>query len=186
MENIIQNFGRIDILVNNAGVLSSYSIVDLKEQEWDRILSVNLKGVYLMTKIVLKHMINRRIGKIINIASDSGISGKVNLSHYCSSKFGVIGFTQSIAKEVAKYNILVNAICPGPTHTDLHFKDLEMQSKISGISKDNLLSSELDMIPLGRLAKPEEIARLVIFLASDENTYITGESINISGGFEMH
>lgn len=186
IDNIIKNYKKIDILINAAGVLSSYPIVELKEKEWDRVINTNLKGTFLVTKVALKHMIERKIGKIINIASDSGISGKEFLSHYCSSKFGVIGFTQSAAKEVAKYNIMVNAVCPGPTVTEIYHTDREMQSKVRGISKENIIREENKIIPLGRPGQPVEIARLVLFLVSDDNTYITGEAINISGGLEVH
>lgn len=186
INKILKNFGRIDILVNNAGVLSSYPIVELEEKEWDRIININLKGTFLVTKTVLRHMMERKEGCIINIASDSGITGKKYLSHYCSSKFGVIGFTQSAANEAAQYNITVNAVCPGPTATEIYHTDREMQSKIRGISKEDIIREENKTIPLGRPAQPNEIARLVVFLASDDNTYITGEAINISGGLEVH
>ena len=186
IDKIVKHFGRIDILVNNAGVLSSYPIVELEEKEWDRIININLKGTFLVTKTVLGDMMERKEGCIINIASDSGITGKKYLSHYCSSKFGMIGFTQSVANEVAEYNITVNAVCPGPTATEIYHTDREMQSKIRGISKEDIIREENKTIPLGRPAQPNEIARLVVFLASDDNTYITGEAINISGGFEVH
>ena len=186
INKIIEKFERIDILVNNAGVLSSYPIVELEEKEWDRVIDTNLKGTFLVTKAVLKHMINRRSGRIINIASDSGITGKKYLSHYCSSKFGVIGFTQSAAKETGEYNITVNAVCPGPTVTEIYHTKREMESKIRGISKEAIINEENKAFPLGRPAQPYEIARLVVFLASDENTYMTGEAINISGGLEVH
>lgn len=185
-DKVVEQFGQIDILVNNAGVLSSHPVVELEEKEWDRIINVNLKGTFLVTKTVLRHMMKRRAGRIVNIASDSGITGKKYLSHYCSSKFGVVGFTQSVAQEAADYNILVNAICPGPTATEIYHTDREMRSKIRGISKGDLIREENERIPLGRPAQPEEVARLVIFLASKDNTYITGEAINVSGGFEVH
>jgi NAD(P)-dependent dehydrogenase (short-subunit alcohol dehydrogenase family) len=186
VNEIVEGLGRIDILVNCAGVLSSFPIVELEENEWDRILNVNLKGTFLTTKIVMRHMMDRRQGRIINIASDSGITGKKFLSHYCSSKFGVIGFTQSAAKEGAEFNITVNAICPGPTVTEIYQTDRDMQSRIRGISKDALIAEENKQIPLGRPAQPNEIARMAVFLASDSGSYITGEAINISGGLEVH
>jgi len=186
VDEVLNRIGRIDILVNCAGVLSSYSITELDEREWNRILDINLKGTFLVTKVLLKRMISQKAGRIINIASDSGITGKKYLSHYCASKFGVIGFTQSAAKEVAEYGISVNAICPGPVVTELYHTDRNMQSKIKGIAKDKLISEENKQIPLGRPGQPEEVARLAIFLASDAACYITGESINISGGLEMH
>lgn len=183
---IVTQFGRIDILVNNAGLLSNSLIVNLDEEEWDRIINVNLKGTFLVTKAILKIMIKQRNGRIVNIASNCGITGQKYLSHYCSSKFGIIGFTQSAALEVAEYNVLINAVCPGPTNTELHHNDLEKQGKLRGILKDEVLKEEINTIPLKKLAKPEEIAQVVLFLSSDENTHISGESINISGGLEFH
>jgi len=186
VDKIIEQFRKIDILVNNAGVISPCPIVELEEKEWDRIINVNLRGTFLITKTVLKHMMKQRKGRIVNIASNCGVTGQKYLSHYCSSKFGVIGFTQSATLEAAEYNILVNAVCPGPTDTELHHGDLERQSKMRGASKEDILRKEIEAIPLGKLARPEEIARLVVFLASDDNTFITGEAINISGGLEFH
>lgn len=187
VHKIIEQFGMIDISVNSAGVLSSYPIVKLEEKEWDRIINVNLKGTFLVTKIVLKHMMERREGRIINIASDCGITARKYQSHYSSSKFGVIGFTQSAALEAAEYNILVNAVCPGPTDTCLRRTDVEMKSKFRGVTVEEVEREENEAIPLGgRPVLPEEIARLAVFLASDDNTFITGEAINISGGLEFH
>lgn len=183
---VLEQFGRVDILVNNAGVLSSHPIVELEEKEWDRIVDTNLKGTFLVTKWVLKEMMKQRKGQIVNIASNCGITGQKYLSHYVSSKHGVIGFTQTSALEAAEYNVMVNAVCPGPVDTKLHHWDLELQSKIRGIPKEDLLREEIRTIPLRKLAQPEEICRLVVFLASDDNTHITGEAINISGGLEFH
>lgn len=183
---VINEFGKLDILVNNAGVISTCPITELEESEWDRVINTNLKGTFLVTKWVLKQMKKQREGKIVNISSNNGKTGQKYLSHYASSKHGVIGFTHSAAMEVADYNILVNAVCPGPVSTKLHFKDLEMQERIKGIPKDELLKEECRSIPMKRIAQPEEIAQLVIFLTSEKNTYITGESINISGGLEVH
>jgi NAD(P)-dependent dehydrogenase (short-subunit alcohol dehydrogenase family) len=186
IEKIVDEFGKLDIVVNNAGVLSSIPIMELDEREWDRVISTNLKGTFLVTKWAMKEMARKKYGRIINIASNCGKTGQKFLSHYTSSKHGVVGFTQSSALEAAPYNILINAVCPGPVETELHFSDLEMQSKNTGISKETLLEAELKTIPLHKLAKPEEVARLVLFLVSDENTYITGSAINISGGLEVH
>jgi meso-butanediol dehydrogenase / (S,S)-butanediol dehydrogenase / diacetyl reductase len=191
IEEIVETVGRdfkgIDILVNSAGILSSHPIIELREEEWDRVLAVNLKGTFLLTKILFKHMMPRRRGRIIHIASDCGVTGKAFQSHYCSSKFGVIGFTQSAALEGAPYNIIVNAICPGPVDTGLRQKDVDMKARSLGITFSELEKRENDKIPLGkRPAKPEEIGKLAVFLASEWNSFIAGEAINISGGLEFH
>jgi NAD(P)-dependent dehydrogenase (short-subunit alcohol dehydrogenase family) len=187
VDEIIRRYEKLDILVNSAGVLSSYSIVELDEEEWDRVINVNLKGTFLLTKVALKRMMRRRQGRIINIASDCGITGRALQSHYCSSKFGVIGFTQSAALEAAEYNILVNAVCPGPVDTALRRRDVAMKAKVRGISFEDLEAKENSSIPLGkRPGKPEEVGEVVVFLASDLNTFITGEKINVSGGLELH
>ena len=184
---IMRQYGRLDILVNSAGVLSSHSIVELEEEEWDRVIDVNLKGTFLLTKVALKAMMQRREGRIINIASDCGVTGRALQSHYCSSKFGVIGFTQCAALEAAEYNILINAVCPGPVDTELRRRDVAMKAKVRGISFEELEARENSTIPLGgRPGRPEEIGELVVFLASDSNTFVTGQKINVSGGLELH
>jgi NAD(P)-dependent dehydrogenase (short-subunit alcohol dehydrogenase family) len=160
--------------------------VELERKEWDRVISVNLTGTFLVTKWTLKEMIKRKQGRIVNIASNCGKTGQKYLSHYSSSKHGVVGFTQSAAVEAAEHGILVNAVCPGPVSTQMHYEDFEMQSKYRGVSKNDLLEEELKTIPLRKLAQPEEIGRLVVFLVSDDNTHITGAAINISGGLEVH
>lgn len=186
VDDVAERTGGIDILVNCAGVISSHSLVELSEPEWDRIMDVNLKGMFLVTQAVLSKMMNRRHGRIVNIGSDLSSNGQRLLSHYCASKHGVIGFTRAVALEAAEYGILVNAVCPGPTDTKLHYQDVDMQVAHTGISREAHLKRELESIPLKKLGKPAEVARVVLFLVSDENTHITGEAVNVCGGLVMH
>jgi len=169
-EEALKNFGSVDILVNNAGVFPrSYAITDITEEEWDRVLSVNLKGAFLMTKVVVPHMIERRRGKIIFISSIAGKNGGTVGVAYAASKAGLIGMTMSLARDLARYGITVNAIAPGPVRTSF--------------LPDDLLEKLAKLSPQGRVAEPEEVAHAVIFLI--ENDHVNGETININGGRYM-
>jgi len=188
VKDTIDKYGSIDILVNNAGAFRYAEVVDLSEEDWDRMMDVNAKGVFLCSKAVVKQMIQQgRGGKIINISSVAGKTGYVLYSAYCASKFAVIGFTQSLAKEVGKYKIFVNAICPGTVYdTDLaHMPGgfVESDMKVSGETDANKMQAIYERaIPLGRVGRPEDVSKLVLFLASDKSDWITGQSINIDGG----
>jgi len=179
------HFGKIDILVNNAGIVRSISFVDIEEGEWDRVSNVNSKGVYLVTKAVVPHMIAARRGKIINISSVAGKQGVVGLSHYCASKFAVIGVTQSLAKELAEYDINVNAVCPGILRTHQWEVLLDDISKREGLSREQIFNREIGRIPLKRAQTPEDIANVVLFLSSEVSKNITGEAISVNGGMRM-
>lgn len=170
----LENFNSIDILVNNAGITRDTLLIRMKEEDWDTVLDINLKGVYLTCKAAAKHMMKKRQGKIINISSVVGITGNPGQANYAASKAGIIGFSKSIAKELAPRGILVNVVAPG-------FIDTDMTSVLGEKVKDNILSQ----IPLGRYGSPEDVAKLVTFLASDDNQYITGQVINIDGGMLM-
>jgi len=183
---ISKDYHKIDILINAAGIISSFPLSELEEKEWDRVINVNLKGTFLVSKYVLEVMTNKKSGKIVNIGSDLSYLGQKMLSHYVTSKHGILGFTRSIALEYAEYGILVNAVCPGPTETPLHYKDIEMQIQYSGLSKAEHLGRELKNIPLGKLGKPEEVSKAILFLVSDENTHITGAALDVNGGLAMH
>jgi 3-oxoacyl-[acyl-carrier protein] reductase len=172
VEDTVRVFGKIDILVNNAGILGPIApIVELEVSDWDRVINVNLRGVFLCCKAVLPYMIKRRSGKIINIASVAGREGNPNMVAYCAAKAGVIGLTRALAEELAPFNIQINCVAPVLTET----------SMLKGYTKEQLelLKSK---IPLGRFAKPYEVADLVKFLASDAANFITGQTYNISGG----
>lgn len=172
----VKKFGRIDILVNNAGIFPFKNLVDMKEEDWDKVLDVNLKGVFNCTKAVLPTMIKQKYGKIINITSIAGIRlGYVGLSHYCASKAGIEGFTKAAALELAQYGINVNTIAPGFIETP-GTKETSNKEDMKRFAR---------MIPLKRVGKPIDIANLVVFLASDESSYITGECIVVDGGWTI-
>ena len=170
----LREFGKIDILVNNAGILIPGCMEDLREEAWDRVIDVNLKGVFLSCQAVGKHMIGSKSGgSIINIASISGHTPEVNAGAYTSSKAGVIGLTRLLAIEWAGYGIRVNTVNPGPVLTPLQKKSYP---------SEELLKTRNNAVPMNRHGTPEEMASLVVFLASDDADYITGADINIDGG----
>lgn len=175
VKETIKRFGRIDILVNNAGILQRKSFLKITEKEWDKIINVNLKGYFLCSQIVAKEMIKQKSrGAIVNIASVAGMIGFKNLSHYCASKGGVIALTKAMAVELAPYSIRVNAIAPGRINTAMDNtlkKDPQTKEKI------------LNQIPLHRIGDPREVSNLVVFLVSDESSYLTGTTITIDGGW---
>jgi len=186
VKRTIDQFGRIDMLVNNAGVSTMGPLVDLTERDWDYNMDVNAKGVFLCCQAVARHMIGQRYGKIINISSAAGKTGARFLSHYCASKFAVIGLTQSLALELAPYRINVNAVCPGYVETDMQSRELVWEAKLRGISSEEVKRGYLGSVPLGRLGKPEDVAKIVVFLASAQSDYMTGQAINVTGGIETH
>lgn len=186
VKRTMDEFGRIDMLVNNAGVSTMGSLIDLTEQDWDYNMDVNAKGVFLCCQAVARHMIGQRYGKIINISSAAGKTGARFLSHYCASKFAVIGLTQSLALELAPYGINVNAVCPGYVETDMQSRELVWEAKLRGISSEEVKRGYLGSVPLGRLGKPVDVAKIVVFLASAQSDYMTGQAINVTGGIETH
>lgn len=174
VDEVLKNFGRIDILINNAGITKDTLLIRMSEDDWNEVMDTNLKGVFNFTKAVVKHMISQRSGKIINISSVVGITGNAGQANYAASKAGIIGFTKSVAKELASRNIQVNAVAPGYVETD-------MTAKLSEEQKKRLM----ELIPMKRVAKPEEIAGVVKFLASSDADYITGQVIVVDGGLTM-
>jgi 3-oxoacyl-[acyl-carrier protein] reductase len=171
VEKVMTEFGRIDILVNNAGITRDGLLLRMSEEDWDMVINVNLRGTFNMTKATIRHMMSQRSGKIINIASVVGITGNAGQANYSASKAGVIGFTKSMAKELASRNIQVNAIAPGYIETDMTSKLTEAQRK-----------AITDFIPLKRTGKPEEVAELAVFFASSGSDYMTGQVICVDGG----
>lgn len=167
-------FGSIDILVNNAGITKDNLLLRMKEEDFDRIIDVNLKGAFNCLKHVSAVMLKQRSGKIINISSVVGIIGNAGQVNYAAAKAGIIGMTKSAAKELASRGITVNAVAPGFIETDM-----------TGILSDRVKESMLEAIPLKRLGKPEDVANIVAFLVSDDANYITGQVINIDGGMVM-
>ncbi len=182
VEETLKNLGKIDILVNNAGIARIASVIDMKEEDWDATFGVNVKGVFLFCKAVAKHMIRQGSGRIINVASDAGKTGEPFLAAYSASKFAVIGFTQAFALEMAPYNINVNAVCPSFVDTKMNDYIIEQMSKLESKSPDQVRNEMKSNIPLGRVAVPDDIAKVVMFLASDESSFITGQAINVTGG----
>ena len=174
IKKVLEIFGRIDILINNAGITRDTLLMRMEEADWDLVLGVNLKSAFLCTKHIIRTMMKQRSGKIINMASVVGVMGNAGQSNYAASKAGLIGFTKSVAKEVAARNIQVNAVAPG-------FIETEMTEGLSEDVKENYLHN----IPAKRMGSPEEIAKLVAFLASQDSDYITGQVIHIDGGLLM-
>lgn len=169
-----EKFGRIDVLVNNAGITKDMLLLRMKPEDFMNVIDVNLVGTYNMTKNVSGYMMKAREGRIINVSSVVGISGNAGQSNYSASKAGIIGFTKSLAKELASRNILVNAVAPGFIETDM-----------TNVLKDEVKEKIAEQIPLRREGKVEEVANVVKFLASDDSSYITGQVINIDGGMLM-
>ncbi len=170
----IEKLGGVDILVNNAGITRDNLLLRMSEKEWDDVINVNLKSVFNYTKAVLKHMVNQRYGRIVNIASVVGLIGNAGQANYAASKSGIIGFSKSIAREVASRNVTVNCVAPGFIETDM--------TKSLNEKQRELLSQN---IPMKRMGKPEDIARVVGFLCSPDADYITGQVIAVDGGMTM-
>lgn len=170
----LDEFGRIDILVNNAGITRDNLLLRMKEEDWDLVLDINLKGAFNTTKAVLRPMLKARAGRIIAISSIIGLRGNPGQANYAAAKAGLIGFVKSVAREVGSRNITANAVAPG-------FIDTEMTRGLSETVKQNMMAE----IPLGRFGQPEDVARLVCFLASDNARYITGQVISVDGGLAM-
>lgn len=186
VRKVLERFGKIDILVNNAALKWSQRFIDIKEDDWDRIGDVNVKGVYLVTRPVLSHMVNRQYGKIINISSNASKEGIPNLSLYAATKYAVIGLTQALANEYAEFDLNINAVCPGVVRTPLWEAQLSEVSRNVGKSSDVFFQELCELIPFKRPQSPEDIAAVVAFLASDLAKNITGQSINVTGGWHMH
>ncbi len=182
----IDRFGRIDILVNNAGVISVAPVVMMTEEQWDRVLDVNLKGTFLCSKAVAPHMMERGIGRIINMSSQAGKSGQAAISHYCASKFGIIGFTQALARELGPSNITVNAVCPGEVDTAMWREQLLPALSMAGGSTPEEAWQKWiqERVPVGRPQTVEDMGEAVVYLCRAEN--VSGEALNVSGGSEMH
>lgn len=170
----MEEFGRIDVLVNNAGITRDGLIMRMKKEDFESVIDTNLTGTFNMTRNIVPFMIKQKNGRIINLSSVVGITGNAGQTNYSASKAGVIGFTKSLAKEVASRNILVNAIAPGFIETDM-----------TKVLSDNVKEAILNQIPLKRMGEAKEVAKLVKFLVSDDSKYITGQVINVDGGMVM-
>ena len=174
VKTAIDTFGKIDVLVNNAGITRDNLLMRMSEEEFDKVIETNLKGTFIVTKAVTKYMMKKRNGSIVNLSSVVGVAGNAGQCNYSASKAGVIGFTKSVAKELASRNIRANAVAPGFIETD-------MTAVLSDAVKENIHNQ----IPLKRMGSAKEVANLIYFLGSDESSYITGQVINIDGGMVM-
>jgi 3-oxoacyl-[acyl-carrier protein] reductase len=174
VEQTLSSFGHIDILVNNAGITRDGLLLRMSEADWDLVLTINLKGAFICTQAVLRHMIRQRWGRIVNIASVVGLTGNAGQANYAASKAGLIGLAKTTAREVASRGITVNAVAPG-------FIDTGMTQKLS----ENVKQEVLKQIPLGYFGLPKDVAYAVAFLVSEEAHYITGQVINVNGGLAM-
>lgn len=174
VDRAVQELGGVDILVNNAGVSKPSMFLDMPEESWDRIINIHLKGTFNCSQIAARYMKEQKWGRIINVISTAGLFGTVGQINYASAKAGIIGFTKSASRELGKFSINVNALCPGVTLT-------EMTEKIR--TDEKFQKKFLERIQLGRFAEPEEIAPAFIFLASEEASYITGHVLNVDGGY---
>ena len=173
-KDILDSAGRVDILVNNAGITRDNLLIRMSEEEWDTVLDTNLKGAFNFTKAFTRSFIKQRSGRIINIASVIGLIGNAGQSNYAASKAALIGFTKSVAKELAPRGITVNAIAPGFIETDM-----------TAVLDDKMRGEILQRVPMGRLGAPDEIAHAAVFLAMEPTGYVTGQVLTVDGGMVM-
>lgn len=187
VQEVMEHFGRLDILVNNAGISKMDYSVDIKEEDWDLVMDVNAKGVYLFSKAVARILKKQgQGGKIINISSQAGKNGYRLMGSYVASKHAVLGFTKTMAIELAQDGINVNAVCPGIVETDMKHKERVIGGELRGLTAELIRQEDYSQVPLGRTAEPKDIANVVVFLASTYSDYMTGQGINVTGGMTMH
>ncbi len=188
IEETIRRFGGLNILVNNAGAADSanlHPIVELDEQVWDKGINVNLRAAYLMTKAALPAMISARTGAIVNVSSLAGRQGYANYGAYCAAKFGLIGLTQQVAREVGKHGVRVNCVCPGGADTDMLHETIEQAAMRRNVSVEVIRQEVAAIAALRRLGAPDEFAAAIAFLAGPEASYVTGQTLNVDGGIRM-
>lgn len=185
-DTVAQRFGGYDVLAANAGVSSMKLVVDLDDADWDFNMDVNARGVFLTNQAAVRHFLAaKRKGVIVNTASLAGKWGAPWLAHYSASKFAVVGFTQALAREVAEHGIRVNCVCPGFVRTGMQSREVEWEAKLRGMTPDAVVQDYINQTPLGRLEEPEDVAKTVLFLASDLAGFVTGEALNVTGGVRM-
>ena len=174
VDQVVQEFGKIDILVNNAGITRDGLLMRMKEEDWDAVLNTNLKSVYNCSKAAIKYMMKARAGRIVSISSVVGLMGNAGQANYAAAKAGIIGFTMALAKEVASRGITVNSVAPGFVNTDM-----------TKVLPEKVVENLKAAIPLAKFGEPEDIAKAVAFLVSDDAAYITGQTLHVDGGMVM-
>jgi NAD(P)-dependent dehydrogenase (short-subunit alcohol dehydrogenase family) len=186
VDRAVELFGRIDVCVNNAGVSTMNWIVDLTEEEWDLNMDVNAKGMFLCCQKEVKQFVAQGGGgRIVNVASIAAKRPAMLLAHYAASKYAVLGFSKTLAQEVAEHNITVNCVCPGFVRTAMQEREVGWEAKLRGLSREQVIDEYIAATPLGRLEEPEDVAKVVLFLASDDAGFMTGQAVNVGGGTEM-
>ena len=178
--------GPIAFLINCAGVSTMAPFLELTEQDWDLNMNVNAKGVFLVTRQVLRSMVARREGGVVSIASAAAKEGTPFLAHYSASKWAVLGLTQSVAREVARFGIRVNAVCPGTVRTPMQDREVVWEGELRGMEPEKVRQSYIAHTPLGRLCEPEDVADVIQFLCSDKARFMTGQAVNVTGGIILH
>ena len=184
IKKTMEKFGSLDIMVSNAGVSSMEYVIDMPEEKWDFNMDVNLKGTFLVTQAAAQQMIKQQNGKIICTASMAGKGGVATQAHYNASKHGVIAYVKSLAQELAPCGITVNSICPGSIKTSMQDREVQWSAEIrgAGATSEDIREEMANFTPLGRIGLPEDIAKVVVFFASDESAFMTGQAINVTGG----
>jgi meso-butanediol dehydrogenase / (S,S)-butanediol dehydrogenase / diacetyl reductase len=186
VEATLAAFGRLDVVAANAGISTMNRVVDLTEDEWDRNMDVNAKGIFLTDQAAVRHWTRAGApGVIVNTASLAGKVGAALLAHYSASKFAVVGFTQALAREVAPQGIRVNCVCPGYVRTSMQTRELAWEATLRGMSESAVIKEYVTNTPLGRLEEPEDVADVVVFLASDASRFMTGQAVGVDGGIYM-
>ncbi len=185
-DNVEQSVGEVDLLCANAGVSTMQKVVDLSEHDWDFNMAVNAKGVFLTNQEMVRRWLKRDTkGTIVNTASLAAKVGAPLLAHYSASKFAVVGFTQALAREVAEHGVRVNAVCPGFVRTSMQEREVLWEAELRGVTPERVRQDYIDQTPLCRLEEPEDVAKVVVFLASDMAGFMTGQAINVTGGVYM-
>ena len=183
---VVAHFGGLDILAANAGVSTMQRAVDLSDEEWDFNFAVNARGVFLSNQIACRHFLaEKRAGIIVNTASLAGKVGAPLLAHYSASKFAVLGWTQALAREMAPHGIRVNAVCPGFVRTSMQEREIVWEGELRGMTPEAVRAEYVSLTPMGRIEEPEDVADVVLFLASDAARFMTGQGINVTGGVRM-
>jgi NAD(P)-dependent dehydrogenase (short-subunit alcohol dehydrogenase family) len=184
VDRAIERYGKLDHLVNNAGIVTIAALAETNEDDWDRTIAVNLKGVFLGMRAVLPHMLEQGRGSVVNIASQAGKRGNTYIAPYCASKAGVISLTQTAALEAAPA-VRVNCVCPGFINTELQEEEYDQVAAITGEDRETIKAGWMDAMPLGRFQEVNDVAEAVLFLCSDAASQTTGEALNVSGGMVM-